>query len=77
MIGRAGVGWVGTLVSPIEGLKHVFSQVCRQMDMVGTLVSPIEGLKHLGSATFLLFSSIVGTLVSPIEGLKRYRCYRT
>ena len=38
---------VGTLVSPIEGLKqYEFLYVGKKYKMVGTLVSPIEGLKH-------------------------------
>ncbi len=38
---------VGTLVSPIEGLKPVFQQQGSNGPLVGTLVSPIEGLKQL------------------------------
>src|SRR6266849_165749 len=61
---------VGTLVSPIEGLKRACCYLHSQQCRVGTLVSPIEGLKqqvwraHRGRR-------VVGTLVSPIEGLKR------
>ncbi len=36
---------VGTLVSPIEGLKVFGWNGCTQVADVGTLVSPIEGLK--------------------------------
>ena len=37
---------VGTLVSPIEGLKHVILLLANVVGgRVGTLVSPIEGLK--------------------------------
>ncbi len=61
---------VGTLVSPIEGLKPTpwlgrFTIVFN----VGTLVSPIEGLKLLPLCG-LPRRRKVGTLVSPIEGLK-------
>ncbi len=37
---------VGTLVSPIEGLKHLDTPGIEEYKHVGTLVSPIEGLKH-------------------------------
>ncbi len=37
---------VGTLVSPIEGLKQNENIYERSITCVGTLVSPIEGLKH-------------------------------
>ncbi len=37
--------YVGTLVSPIEGLKHANSVTDKERKDVGTLVSPIEGLK--------------------------------
>ncbi len=36
---------VGTLVSPIEGLKQVRYPDAKHVAYVGTLVSPIEGLK--------------------------------
>ena len=38
---------VGTLVSPIEGLKPLITGVTGQDGSVGTLVSPIEGLKQV------------------------------
>ncbi len=37
---------VGTLVSPIEGLKPSIMSTCTSTQEVGTLVSPIEGLKR-------------------------------
>ncbi len=37
---------VGTLVSPIEGLKPRTAEAYDMTLHVGTLVSPIEGLKH-------------------------------
>jgi len=42
---------VGTLVSPIEGLKPLVSKLIAYLFyLVGTLVSPIEGLKLPSSA---------------------------
>ncbi len=40
---------VGTLVSPIEGLKLFLVVVLLASFLVGTLVSPIEGLKLLST----------------------------
>jgi len=62
---------VGTLVSPIEGLKHGDCSLNGyNHSFVGTLVSPIEGLKPLARGGTPNCCLIVGTLVSPIEGLK-------
>ncbi len=47
--------WVGTLVSPIEGLKQLICRNNAQRKTVGTLVSPIEGLK-------LLSPGLLGTI---------------
>jgi len=61
---------VGTLVSPIEGLKLIDETGRIMNTIVGTLVSPIEGLKRGNSAGQAALFAAVGTLVSPIEGLK-------
>ena len=48
---------VGTLVSPIEGLKLPIYQLSGFNAFVGTLVSPIEGLKLLHA--FGVFATII------------------
>jgi len=72
MSGETVEYWVGTLVSPIEGLKPFEYNNLHPATIVGTLVSPIEGLKQPGRAFRMFLDPYVGTLVSPIEGLKHF-----